>query len=105
MTIWRSVHRGFAHAQEYMGRWYPLLPLLFSFSVVVVTSRYFPGFVNRCAPDINNCTHLCLPTPTGVQCVCPNGDNLAEGTCVSREYEFVLLFFPHFPFEISSTYL
>ena len=105
MTIWRSVHRGFAHAQEYMGRWYPLLPLLFAFSVVVVTSRYFPGFVNRCAPDINNCTHLCLPTPTGVQCVCPNGDNLAEGTCVSREYEFVLLFFSHFPFEISSTYL
>uniref|UniRef100_A0A3Q0RB25 Nidogen 1 n=1 Tax=Amphilophus citrinellus TaxID=61819 RepID=A0A3Q0RB25_AMPCI len=43
-----------------------------------------PSGQNYCAANNGGCTHLCLATPNGRSCKCP--DNAAEVGCVEREY-------------------
>ncbi|KAJ8285030.1 hypothetical protein COCON_G00038800 [Conger conger] len=50
-----------------------------------ITTAYAqcPSGQNYCAVNNGGCTHLCLPTPSGRTCLCP--DNAVGVSCVERE--------------------
>ncbi|XP_033107213.1 low-density lipoprotein receptor-related protein 4-like [Anneissia japonica] len=48
---------------------------------------------NKCGSNNGNCSHLCLPTPTGISCSCPTGIKLNPDlrTCPSIPENFLII--------------
>lgn len=77
LRAWKGQHRAVEGNVEQEGLWVTMLspPLL---SSPPVPSP--PAVTNPC--DRKKCEWLCLLSPSGPVCTCPNGKRLDNGTCV-----------------------